>query len=190
MKNILTLSLAFAIAVATTACAKNLGNATYLDNSTVGIVYEGVILSSRPVTIKSDKSDGDQMGLGTLGGGALGGVAGSNIGKGKGSSAGAVGGAIAGAVLGHIIEDQLNTQQGFEYIVKLNDDSLSEEGDESTTNYNKDESSVSSKLRNSTKIGLKSRAISVVQADAQPFTPGQQVYVIYNDDRPRITPKF
>ena len=190
MRNIFTLALTAVLALTTVACAKNLSGSTYVDSSTAGIVYEGVIISSRPVTIKDAKLNEGAGGLGTIGGGVAGGIAGSNIGKGKGSSAGAVGGAIAGAVLGHIIEDQLNTQQGYEYIVKINEDNSDDSFEEKNSNSNRDESSVGSKVRNSTKLGLKSRTLSIVQGADTVFSPGQQVYVIYNDDRPRITPRF
>ncbi len=178
--------LAFTLALVLTSCAKRMGNEVYTDSSTAGIVYEGTIISARPVTIKDTDELGEKPGLGALGGGIAGGIGGSNIGKGKGSAAAAVGGAIAGAVVGAIIEDQLKTQQGMEYIVRLSEDSIGADSIESThTNAR----SVSQQIRGSTKLGLKSRTISVIQGiDGGTFSTGTRVFVIYNDDRPRVVP--
>lgn len=176
------------IALLVTSCARNLSSNTYVDSSTAGVVYEGTIISARQVTVKDSDKLGEKPGLGTLGGGALGGIAASNIGKGKGSAASSVGGAVAGAVLGTWLQDQLSTQQGMEYIVKISEDNL----DNVEKNYNSTKltnPSVSEKITGSAKIGLKTKTISVVQGADTVFTPGQKVYVIYNDDRPRITPR-
>jgi outer membrane lipoprotein SlyB len=182
------------VAVCSTAflssCAKNLESTNYVDSSTVGIVYEGTVVSARVVTIKSSDKLGEKPGIGTLGGGLAGGIGGSQIGKGKGSAAGAVGGALAGAVLGAIIEDQLGKQQGMEYLVKLSDDSLADVEADQNKNYRINSSSVEDKLRGSTKMGLKSKVISVVQGLENPVQVGQKVYVVYNDDRPRVVPAF
>ena len=185
-----TLTLAAALSLSLSSCAKNLNNNAYTENSTVGIVYEGTVLSARQVIINANDKLGDKPGLGTLAGGLGGGIAGSEVGKGKGSAAGAVGGAVAGAVIGAIIDQQLNKQQGMEYIVKLSDDSLSDavEGNNKTIKLGGD--SVSDKIRSSTKLGMKSKIISVVQGLDQVVQPGQKVYVIYNDDRPRVVPAF
>jgi outer membrane lipoprotein SlyB len=172
------------------SCGRNLQSNNYVDSSTVGIVYEGTVVSARQVTIKSSDKLGEKPGIGTLGGAVAGGLAGSEVGKGKGSSAGAVGGALAGAVLGALIEDQLGQQQGMEYLVRLSDDSLAEIDSDQNKNYRINSSDVESKLRGSTKMGLKSKVISVVQGMENPVQVGQRVFVVYNDDRPRVVPAF
>lgn len=180
--------LALTLALVLTSCAKQMGNSTYVNSASTGIVYEGVIISARPVTIKDSDKLGEKPGLGALGGGVAGGIGGSNIGKGKGSAAAAVGGAIAGAVVGAMVEDALNTQQGMEYIIRLSDDST----DESSAGFsskNMRNPSVSEQIRGSTKLGMKSRTISVVQGlQDGSFSTGTRVFVIYNDDRPRVVP--
>jgi outer membrane lipoprotein SlyB len=185
-----TLTLAVAIVFSMTSCAKNMNNNVYTEGDAAGIVYEGKILSARPVTIKASDKLGSQPGLGTLGGGIAGGVGGSALGKGKGSAVGAVGGAVAGAILGSLIEDQLSTQQGMEYIVRLNDDSVSNGVEESNKTIKLGGDTVNSKVRSSTKMGMKSRTLSIVQGMDTVFQPGQKVFVIYNNDRPRITAAF
>lgn len=189
MKNFTKLPvLALILAFTLTSCARQMGNSTYVDSASTGIVYEGVIISARPVTIKSSDKLGEKPGVGMLGGGVLGGIGGSNIGKGKGSSAAAVGGALAGAVVGAMVEDALNTQQGMEYIVKLDDSSLDDGGDEFTDKSLRNPT-VSQQIRGSTKLGMKSRAISVIQGVQDgTFSAGTRVFVIYNDDRPRVVP--
>lgn len=172
------------------SCAKNLQSNNYVDSSTVGIVYEGTVVSARQVTIKSSDKLGEKPGLGTLGGAVAGGIGGSEIGKGKGSAAGAVGGALAGAMLGALLEDQLGQQQGMEYLVRLSDDSLADIDADQNKNYRINSSDVSSKLRGSTKMGLKSKVISVIQGMENPVQVGQKVFVVYNDDRPRVVQAF
>ncbi len=181
--------LALTLALVLTSCAKQIGGSTYVSSASTGIVYEGMIISARPVTIKDSDKLGEKPGVGMLGGGVLGGIGGSNIGKGKGSSAAAVGGALAGAVVGAMIEDQLNTQQGMEYIVRLSEDSLSDSDNETHENVSVGGKTISQKIQGSTKMGLKSRTISVVQGMQDgTFSTGTKVFVIYNDDRPRIVP--
>ena len=190
MNKLKFLSVAIFSAALLSSCGRNLQSNNYVDSSTVGIAYEGTVVSARPVTIKSNDKLGEKPGLGTLGGGVAGGIAGSEIGKGKGSAAGTVGGALAGAVLGALIEDQLGKQQGMEYLVKLSDDSLAEMEADQNKNYRINSSSVSDKIRGSTKMGLKSKIISVVQGMENPVQVGQKVFVVYNDDRPRVVPAF
>jgi outer membrane lipoprotein SlyB len=181
--------LALALSLTLSSCARDLNNNVYTEGATTGIVYEGTVISARQVTIKGSDKLGEKPGVGTLAGGIGGGIAGSEIGKGKGSSAGAVGGAVAGAVLGAIIESQLNTQQGMEYIVKLSDDNVDSKSKTKNSNQTKN-GSVAQQIRGSTSLGLKSNVISIVQGMDHIFQAGHKVYVIYNDDRPRVVPRF
>ena len=189
MKALLSLVLAVTLALSLTSCAKRLGANNYVSSASEGIVYEGTIISARMVTVKDDDQLGGKPGLGALGGGVAGGIGGSNIGKGKGSAAAAVGGAIAGAVIGSVIEDQLKTQDGMEYIIRLSDDSL-EDSKASTQNknYSVGGQKVSDKIKSSTNMGMKSRTISVVQGMEVQLSVGTRVFVIYNDDRARVVP--
>lgn len=79
------------------------------------MVKEGVVVSVRPVKIKPQNT-----GTGTAAGAGLGGIAGSNAGSGYRSGlAGAIVGAVVGGIAGHVAENKLNTQDGLEIIVKL-----------------------------------------------------------------------
>ena len=156
MKKLLMLSIITLL----TSCARDMSSSSYVDSATSGIVLEGVIVSSRPVTIKGSDKLGDNT-VGLLGGGVAGGVLGSTIGRGTGSVVGAVGGAAAGALLGSVVQQQLSESDGFEYIVKVNRD-------------------------NTPASNTKTELISVVQAKDVIYTNGQHVYVIYADDRPRL----
>jgi outer membrane lipoprotein SlyB len=189
-KKILSLTIIGATLVLTTSCAKDLSGSTYVDSANAGVVLEGTVVSARPVKIKaSDKLGGSgSNGLGMLGGGAMGGVAGNSFGKGTGNAAATVGGAILGAVLGNVIEDQLGQSDGYEYIVKVSEDNISN-ADNSDDNVSiSTGNGIKNKITNNTKIKAKTKMISVVQGKDQIFSPGQKVYVIYSDDRPRLAP--
>jgi hypothetical protein len=75
-----------------------------------------------------------------------------------------------------------------EYIVKLDQNNIDEKSKTSTVNKNSSGASISDKVTGSTKLGLKSKTISVVQGMDNPLQAGQRVYVIYNDNRPRVIP--
>jgi outer membrane lipoprotein SlyB len=80
----------------------------------VTTTVQGKVISMRTVTVK-----GNDNTVGMLAGGAAGAVAGSAIGQGRGSLLGAIGGAVLGGTAGSFAQDKLSTQQGIEYIVKL-----------------------------------------------------------------------
>ncbi len=168
------------------ACERNLKSDTYTSSSSTGLVLEGVIVSSRPVTIKeSDKLQDNGAGL--LAGGVGGAAVGNTIGGGRGRTVSTVGGAIAGAVLGAVIQDQLSTSQGFEYIVRVNEENAADEkkNSELTSTRLKDPS-INERMKNSIHTKMKTKMISVVQGQDVVFATGQKVYVIYSDDRPRL----
>lgn len=79
------------------------------------IVRYGTVQQLRPVTLQSDESTA----VGTLAGGALGGVLGNTIGGGSGRTVATVGGAILGALAGSAVEKGVNTRNGVEITVKL-----------------------------------------------------------------------
>ena len=178
-------SLALSAMLVLGGCARQMGANTYTSGSAGGVVLEGTIVSARAVTIKDADKLQDNA-LGGLAGGALGGVGASSVGKGSGSAAATVGGAIVGAVAGALIQDELGTSQGMEYIVKLAKGS--EAPDKNVTIHHVKDTTVQDKMRNSIKTqNTSSNLISVVQGKDVIYTPGQHVYIIYADDRPRIT---
>ena len=77
-------------------------------------VLDGIVLSTRDVTV-----DGSQSGVGTVAGGVVGGVAGSTVGKGKGAIVGGVIGAVAGGVAGNVIERGTTREDAVEILVQL-----------------------------------------------------------------------
>ena len=77
-------------------------------------VLDGVVLSTRDVTV-----DGTQSGVGAAAGGVVGGVAGSTVGKGKGGVVGTVIGAVAGGVAGNVIERGATREDAVEILVQL-----------------------------------------------------------------------
>lgn len=175
-----------------TGCARNLGANTYVSSATVGKVLEGTVISATAVTIK----DTDQLGkngVGTLGGGIMGGILGSSIGKGKGSSLGAGAGAIAGGLAGAYIQDKLSTSQGFQYVVRLDPKYISEvpkSNTVSTKNININRTtSVDDEIKSSIAVeNTRTDLLSVVQGGDVVIGVGQRVLIIYNNDRPRLTP--
>ena len=169
------------------ACARNMSQDVYSSSAPVGKVQRGTVISARNVTIK----DNDKLGSGpgTLVGGVAGGVAGSTIGKGNGNTLATVGGALAGAALGAVIEDQLTTQNGIEYIVQL--DSTTKSLPKSKTKQKEitlnDGTSISADIKQSIDVAeTESDVISVIQSADQPIPVGARVLLVYNDDRPRI----
>jgi outer membrane lipoprotein SlyB len=77
-------------------------------------VLDGVVLSTRDVTV-----EGSQSGVGAAAGGVVGGVAGSTVGKGKGAVVGTVIGAVAGGVAGNVIERGATREEALEILVQL-----------------------------------------------------------------------
>ena len=72
------------------------------------------------VAINRVEVDGDGKYLGAVTGGLLGAVLGSQVGKGDGRTAAGIAGAVGGAVLGRQIERNVNKQDRFEVVVRLN----------------------------------------------------------------------
>ena len=77
-------------------------------------VYDGTVLSVRPVTV-----EGQQSGVGVGAGAVAGGVAGSAIGRGGGSVVGAVLGAVAGGVIGNAVERGATRENAVQIVVQL-----------------------------------------------------------------------
>jgi len=165
------------------SCAKNMNSNAYTEGATAGKVLEGKIISMRNVTIKAH----DKLQDNTLGGGAGGGagaLAGSQVGRGNGSIAGAVGGAVIGAVAGALAQDALSTQDGVEYLVKIDKKYMQE-----YAKISRKEGSAKTVAQDmaSADAATKTDIVSVVQTADPQLHKGSHVYIIYNDDRPRLT---
>ena len=77
-------------------------------------IYEGTV-----VDVREGKIEGDQSGLGTIGGAAMGGVVGNLFGGGKGNTIATVGGAIAGGLAGNAVEKGVTGQRALQITVQL-----------------------------------------------------------------------
>jgi len=77
-------------------------------------VLDGVVLSTRAVTV-----EGSQSGVGTVAGGVVGGIAGSSVGGRRESAVVGVLGAVAGGVAGNAIERSATREEALEIIVQL-----------------------------------------------------------------------
>lgn len=97
-------------------CASDI-DSNYYSTGSVGQVSQAqgcTVVSVRPIKVST------QNGAGTAIGGIAGGIAGSQIGGGNTAHLlGAVGGAILGGFAGNAAQKGLTSQQGYEYIVRL-----------------------------------------------------------------------
>lgn len=97
-------------------CASDIAS-NYYSTGSVGQVSQAqgcTVVSVRPIKVST------QNGAGTAIGGIAGGIAGSQIGGGNTAHLlGAVGGAILGGFAGNAAQEGLTSQQGYEYIVRL-----------------------------------------------------------------------
>lgn len=97
-------------------CANDI-DSNYYSTGSVGQVSQAqgcTVVSVRPIKVST------QNGAGTAIGGIAGGIAGSQIGGGNTAHLlGAVGGAILGGFAGNAAQEGLTSQQGYEYIVRL-----------------------------------------------------------------------
>lgn len=175
------------------ACATNMRDDVVTSGASAGKVVYGTVVSYRAVTIKDSKELGGNA-AGGLTGGVAGGVAASAIGSGTGSTLATVGGVVAGAILGAMVEDMLSTDEGREYVIKLdapkNPNLVTERKERNVTvsggaNSIQDEVSASA-IPSETEAD----AISVIQQDDAPIAVGTRVMVIYRDDGTRVVPAF
>ena len=111
---------AFVAIVTLSGCASNMGGNTYSQAQVRGMqkVVLGVVDSIRPVTIEAVSKVGASAGVGA---GAL---AGSNIGSGRGALFGILAGAVIGGIVGHVADKAVNSKDGLEITVKLDDGDL------------------------------------------------------------------
>lgn len=120
-KKIILISSTLAVASLLAACSPSVSPNTY-SGSDVGVasrVIKGTVIGIRPITIQQN------TGLGAIGGGVAGGAAGSMIGGTTAAHvAGAAGGAVVGGLIGNEAEKHLSKEQGYEYIIQINNNSI------------------------------------------------------------------
>lgn len=103
------------------SCATPTSSNTYTTEQ-AGTLHEvqfGTVVSVRPVMIREDGSE-----TGKVAGGVIGGVAGSEIGEGKGQIVGSVAGAVIGGTVGMVVDKSLQSKQGVEITVRLEEGKL------------------------------------------------------------------
>lgn len=117
----LAILLALPLMLAVSGCAANIGANQY-DTDSIGEVnraLKGTVVSVRAIAVSSDSA------AGTVIGGAAGGVAGSMIGGGDAAHIlGAIGGAVVGGMVGDAAQEGLSKQNGYEYVVELDNGNL------------------------------------------------------------------
>ena len=164
----------FSLVSLLTGCARDLSSSTYSSSSTLSLTLEGKVLSVRQVTIKENDKMGDNTG-GMLAGGVLGGVLGNGLGgSGADRALATVGGALVGGLAGAAVQGQLEKSKGFEYIIKLDTSKLK-------SNYYEGNAA----MRNAISAATTSGVVTVVQGLENPLSVGQNVYVIFSDNRTR-----
>lgn len=113
---------AMALVLPLAACTSDISSSHYSAGS-VGSVAQtmgGTVVSVRQITVSSEDNN-----AGTLIGGAMGGVAGSQIGGGSTAHIlGAVGGAVIGGIAGNAAQRGLSSQNGYEYVIRLDNGSM------------------------------------------------------------------
>ena len=79
-------------------------------------VYEGTVID-----VREGKIEGNQSGIGAIGGGAMGGAVGNTIGGGSGNVVATVGGALAGAIVGNAVEKGVTGSKALQVTVKIDE---------------------------------------------------------------------
>jgi outer membrane lipoprotein SlyB len=165
------------------ACARNLDPNVYSDRDAdqVSDTFQGVVLSSRPVTVGgADSTLGNTTGL--VVGGIAGGLAGNQIGNGSGQVAATVGGALVVAALGAVIQGEMSKQPGIEYIIKIWDNNSAYNTNETVEDYR---GRVTKRNKESRRDN--ERVLTIVQGPQSTLEVGQRVFVIVqNNGRSRV----
>lgn len=157
-------------------CARDLSSSMYTSDSTMNLTMEGVVVSTRQVTIKNNDKMQDNLG-GMLAGGAMGAAVGSGVGGGSGNTMAIVGGAIAGGLAGAAIQDGLGKSKGYEYIVKVDTSKIKDSYFEGNA-----------AMRNVIATAKVNGLVTVVQGADNVLHQGQKVFVIYSENRTRVIP--
>lgn len=113
---VLAVALAAIATAVSTGCVESAsGNVFSRDEARQAAeVYEGTV-----VDIREGQIEGNQSGVGAIGGGAMGGAVGSTIGGGSGNIVATVGGALVGALAGNAIEKGVTGSKALQITVKL-----------------------------------------------------------------------
>jgi len=163
------------VALLFSGCARDLSDDVYTSDSTLSLTLEGTVISARAVKIKESERLQDNQ-AGAIAGGLGGAVAGNSASNGGGLAT--VAGGIGGAVLGAVIQDKLSQSKGFEYIIKVDTEKLKDA-------YYRGNDSMKSVISAAMTNGL----ITVVQNGKKPIGEGQDVYVIFSNNRTRVIAK-
>ena len=173
----------FSILLIVSACARNLDPNVYSerDAGQVSDTFQGVVLSSRPVTVGgADETLGNTTGL--VVGGIAGGLAGNQIGSGSGQVAATVGGALVVAALGAVIQGEMSKQPGIEYVIKIWDNNSAYSTSETVEDYRG-----RTTKRNKESRRDNERVLTIVQGPESTLQVGQRVFVIVqNNGRSRV----
>lgn len=155
-------------------CARDLSTNVYTSDSTLNLTLEGKVVAARPVVVKNtDKLTDNTTGM--AGGALAGGVIGNTAGSGSGHVAAIAGGVLAGAVIGSIVESQLGTADGIEYIVKVDTSKLK-------SGYYEGSAVMRNAISSATTSGL----VTIIQGKDTVFDVNQDVYIIFSPKRTRI----
>lgn len=84
-------------------------------------LHASAIVEGTVIEVREGKIEGEQSGLGAVGGAAMGGVVGNLFGGGKGNAIATVGGAIAGGLAGNAVEKGMTGSRAYQITVKLDD---------------------------------------------------------------------
>lgn len=105
-------------ALFSTGCAtSSSGNVFTRDEA----LHASVMVEGTVIEVRAGKIEGEQSGLGAVGGAAMGGVVGNLFGGGKGNTIATVGGAIAGGLAGNAVEKGVTGSRAYQITVKLDD---------------------------------------------------------------------
>jgi outer membrane lipoprotein SlyB len=175
MKNLKISALLLVAAFSLTGCARDLSSETYTSDSTLNIVLEGVVVSTREIKIK----ESDRLGDNTAGA-AIGGVTGGAIAHSSGGGTGAiVGSAVAGGVVGALSQGALSTAKGTEFIVKVDKSKL---GD----NYYEGSARMRNALASVKATGMVTVIQAVEKVKEKQIQVGEKVLVVVSENRSRV----
>ena len=175
MKNFKLLTLFLVAIFSITGCARDLSSTTYTSDSTLNIVLEGIVVSSRTIKIK----DTDKLGENSTGA-MVGGLGGGALAHSSGGGTGAVvGSAVAGAVVGALGQSALSSTKGTEFIVRVDKSKLSDDYYEG-----------SARMRNAIAAAKATGMITIIQTSekdkSKMIQVGENVLVIVSENRSRV----
>lgn len=125
MKNNASKIVFIAVAALSLAgCARQISPNVYTETHVgeASTTYRGMVVSVRQVRVAPEKLE--ENATGTALGGVAGGVAGYQFGQGRGQVAATAAGALLGAIAGNLAENELKSQDAYEYVVELESGTL------------------------------------------------------------------